>query len=88
MGTEGVEDDVFAVEGRAVHGRCVEVFCEAAFESVAAESAAVLGWEERIVGSAGAFVEPDAQDGDGDGGQWCDALLAAFAAAADVRPGW
>ena len=37
--------------------------------------------------SAGAFGEPDAQDRDGDLGERRDAVLAAFAAAADVRPG-
>ena len=64
-----------------------DVFGEAAFERVAAEPSAAAGWEQRIVGLAGAFGEPDAQHGDGCGGQRRDPLLAAFAVAGDVRAG-
>ncbi len=53
-------------------------------DRVAAEGAAGAGGQQRVVGVAGAFGDPGAQDRDGLFGQRGDALLAALAKAADV----
>ena len=54
---------------------------------VAAEPAAGAGRKQRVVGTAGALVEPGGEHGVGVGGERDGALLSAFALAADVRAG-
>ena len=67
-----------------VLGGVCDVDREAAFERVAAESPSSDRREQRIVGVAGAFGEPHAQDGGGHSGEWRDALFSAFPVAGDV----
>ena len=56
-------------------------------DRVAAERSAAAGWEQRLVGLAGALVEPFAQHGDGLLGQRRGALFAALPEDLDVRAG-
>jgi hypothetical protein len=63
------------------------VLGDAPFQGVPAQRGAAAGDEQRVGGQAAAFGEPGGQDRRGGGGERGDPLLAAFAEAADVRPG-
>jgi len=82
-----VRCDVLAGQRRAGAGRARSVVGDSVLECVQAQGPALPGREQRIGGLAGAFGQPDAQDGDGAGagGQRDDAVFASFAVAADVR---
>jgi hypothetical protein len=85
--SEHVGVKLFAVERRAPPCCGGGVGADALLDGVAAESPAGAGGKQRVVWPAGSFGEPGDQDRLGGRGERDRALLAAFALAADVRPG-
>ena len=57
------------------------------FDGVAGQRVVAVGGEQDVVGLAGEFALPGAQDRDGGAGQRGDAVLAPFAVAAHVCAG-
>ena len=74
-------------EGRAALGGCPGVGSQAAFDGVVAEASASAGRKQRVVAETAAFVHPDAQHGDGGGGDGNGPLFSAFLGAGNERVG-
>ena len=69
----------FGADGRASSGGGGGVCANEALHGVAAEASTGAGREQRLVGSPGAFGQPDPEHGLGGRGEWNGAVLAAFA---------
>jgi hypothetical protein len=68
-------------------GSGLHIFGKAVLKGVTAEKLSCLAREHRIGWLAGAFVQPDAHDGDDTRSERSDPLLSPFPQATDVRSG-